>query len=197
MRGDLPLPPIPGQTVGGGVPDAPRSLPLTAIPRAATRGGVKTPPYKPTRKPPPTLTPGPGMPGPYRTAARERLPVSTPQCFHIPIRRAGCPHPAATSRRRQHPGRDYSPCLPPRGKVAPQGRMRGDLPLPPIPGQTVGGGVPDAPRSLPLTAIPRAATRGGVKTPPYKPTRKPPPTLTPGPGMPGPYRTAARERLLT
>ena len=41
-----------------------------------------------------------------------------------------------------------SPCLPPWGKVAPQGRMRGRLPSPPIPGQTVGGGVPDAPRNL-------------------------------------------------
>ena len=38
-----------------------------------------------------------------------------------------------------------SPCLPPWGKVAPQGRMRGRLPSPPIPGQAVGGGVPDAP----------------------------------------------------
>ena len=158
------------------------------------------------------------MPGPYRTAARERLPVSTLQCFHIPIRRAGCPHPAATSRcRQQQPlpspvgeggpagpdegkapvtahsranrrGRrprrpaeacaaaNNNPCLPPWGKVAPQGRMRGRLPLPPIPGQTVGGGVPDAPRSLPPTAIPRVTTR------------KHPPTQTPGPGMPGPYR---------
>ena len=58
-----------------------------------------------------------------------------------------------------------NPCLPPRGKVAPQGRMRGRLPLPPIPGQAVGGGVPDAPRNLPPTAIPRTATRGGVKDP--------------------------------
>ena len=58
-----------------------------------------------------------------------------------------------------------NPCLPPWGKVAPQGRMRGRLPLPPIPGQAVGGGVPDAPRNLPPTAIPRTATRGGVKDP--------------------------------
>ena len=41
-----------------------------------------------------------------------------------------------------------NPCLPPWGKVAPQGRMRGRLPLPLIPGQTVGGGVPDAPETL-------------------------------------------------
>ena len=70
-----------------------------------------------------------------------------------------------------------SPCLPPWGKVAPQGRMRGRLPLPPIPGQTVGGGVPDAPRNLTPTAIPPGVT-----------TRKHPPTQTCGPGMPGPYR---------
>ena len=75
--------------------------------------------------------------------------------------------------------------------------MRGRLSSPPFPGQTVGGGVPDALRNLPPTAIPRVTTRGGVKTPPYKQTREPPPTLTPGPGMPGPYRAAARERLLT
>ena len=62
-----------------------------------------------------------------------------------------------------------SPCLPPWGKVAPQGRMRGRLPLPPIPGQTVGGGVPDVPENLPPTAIPRTVTCGGVKTPPYGP----------------------------
>ena len=94
------------------------------------------------------------MPGPYRAAARKRVPTETPPRFHIPIRRAGCPHPAAASRRRQHPGRDeslhYSPCLPPWGKVAPQGRMRGRFPPPPFPGQTAGGGVPDAPRRLAL-----------------------------------------------
>ena len=35
-----------------------------------------------------------------------------------------------------------NPCLPPWGKVAPQGRMRGRLPLPPVPGQTVGAASP-------------------------------------------------------
>ena len=140
--------------------------------------------------------------------------------FHIPIRRAGCPHPAAAYRcRQQQPlpsplgeggpagpdegrppaaahfranrrGRrprrpaeacaaaNNNPSLPPRGKVAPQGRMRGRLALPPIPGQTAGGGVPDAPRrlapppfpGLPPAETPAAAnTRGGVKTPPYGP----------------------------
>ena len=66
--------------------------------------------------------------------------------------------------------------LPPWGKVAPQGRMRGRPPLPPIPGQAVGGGVPDVLRNLPPTAIPRVTTRNH------------PPTQTCGPGMPGPYR---------
>ena len=75
MRGRLPLPPIPGQPVGGGVPDAPQNLPLTAIPRAATRGGVKTPPYGPNYWRVLTPTSGPGMPGPYRAAPRERLPA--------------------------------------------------------------------------------------------------------------------------
>ena len=62
--------------------------------------------------------------------------------------------------------------------MAPQGRMRGSLPPPPIPGQPVGGGVPDAPRRLAPTSFPglppaeapaAANTRGGVKTPPYGP----------------------------
>ncbi len=82
MRGRLPLPPFPGQPVGGGVPDAPRRLapppfpgllPAETCADANLRGGVKTPPYKQTRKPPSTQTPGPGMPGPYRAAARERV----------------------------------------------------------------------------------------------------------------------------
>ena len=34
-----------------------------------------TSPYKPTRKHPPTQPPGPGMSGPYRAAARERVPT--------------------------------------------------------------------------------------------------------------------------
>ncbi len=61
MRDRLPLPPFPG-------------LPPAETRAAANlRGGVKTPPYKQTRKPPSTQTPGPGMPGPYRAAARERV----------------------------------------------------------------------------------------------------------------------------
>ena len=98
-----------------------------------------------------------GGPG---TAARVN-PTAFP---YLPIRRAGCPHPAATSRCRQHPGRDeslhYSPCLPPWGKVAPQGRMRGRLPLPPISGQTVRGRRPRRPAEACVGALPRVTTRG-------------------------------------
>ena len=70
MRGRLPLPLIPGQTAGGGVPDAPRrgQDPFYGTERIIDGGP----------------TPGPGMPGPYRAAARERLPVSTPRAFPYP-----------------------------------------------------------------------------------------------------------------
>ena len=109
--------------------------------------------------------------------------LTTPQCPAPTARRPGngClrkPHSVSISPSvgrgaltppRPSAAANNNPCLPPRGKVAPQGRMRGRLPLPPIPGQTVGGGVPDAPRNLPPTAIPRTVTRGGVKTPPYGP----------------------------
>ena len=46
MRGRLPSPPIPGQTVGGGVPDAPRRLAPTSfpgLPPAETSAAANTP----------------------------------------------------------------------------------------------------------------------------------------------------------
>ena len=154
----------------------PRRLPLPPTPAE----GSRPLPTDRTIDGCPRNPPGRACPAPTVRRPGNGCPRKPRGRFHIPIRRAGCPHPAATSRCRQHPGRDeslhYSPCLPPWGKVAPQGRMRGRLPLPPIPGQTAGRGVPDAPRNLPPTAIPRATTR------------KHPPTQTCGPGMPGPYR---------
>ena len=178
MRGRLSLPPIPGQLVGGGVPDAPRRLPLPPTPAE----GSRPLPTDRTVDGCPRNPPGRACPAPTVRRPGNGCPRKPRGRFHIPIRRAGCPPPAAASRRRQHPGRDeslhYNPCLPPWGKVAPQGRMRGRLPLPPIPGQTVGGGVPDAPRRLAPTSFPglppaetpaAANTRGGVKTPPYGP----------------------------
>ena len=117
----------------------------------------------------PRNPPGRACPAPTVRRPGNGCPRKPRGRFHIPIRRAGCPTPP-----RPPAATNNSPCLPPWGKVAPQGRMRGRLPLPPIPGQTAGGGVPDAPRNLAPTAIPRATTR------------KHPPTQTCGPGMPGP-----------
>ena len=159
MRGRLSLPPIPGQLVGGGVPDAPRRLPLPPTPAEGSRplptdrtidGCSRQPPGRAC--PAPTVRrPGNGCP---------RKPRGR---FHIPIRRAGCPHPAAASRCRQHPGRDeslhYSPCLPPRGKVAPQGRMRGRLPLPPFPRATRRGRRPRRPAEACADVLPRVTAR--------------------------------------
>ena len=250
-RQQQPLP----SPLGEGGPAGPDEgqAPPAALPRANRRGRRPRRPAKPCANthPPdshprrgqdPSLRtepltgacvtpPGRACPAPTVRRSGNGCPRKSRGRFHIPIRRAGCPHPAATSRCRQQqplpsplgeggpagpdegqapaaahsrqtagggvpaaprrlaptsfPGlppaetpaaANNSPCLPPWGKVAPQGRMRGRLPLPPIPGQTVGGGVPDAPRNLPPTAIPWATTR------------KHPPTQTCGPGMPGPYR---------
>ena len=202
-------------------PRRPAEACADVLPRVTTRGDSRCRQH-PRRGQDPSLRtepltgahatpPGRACPAPTVRRPGNGCPRKPRGRFHIPIRRAGCPHPAATSRcRQQQPlpsplgeggpagpdegqapaaahsrasrrGRrprrpaeacaaaNNNPCLPPWGKVAPQGRMRGRLPLPPIPGQTVGGGVPDAPRNLAPTAIPRVTTRGGVKTPPYGP----------------------------
>ena len=173
-------------------PRRPAEACADVLPRVTTRGdsrcrqhlrrgqdpSLRTEPLTGVRVTPP----GRACPAPTARRPGNGCPRKPRGRFHIPIRRAGCPHPAAASRHRQHPGRDeslhYSPCLPPWGKVAPQGRMRGRLPPPPFPGQTVGGGVPAAPRRLAPTSLPglppaetpaAANTRGGVKTPPYGP----------------------------
>ena len=94
--------------------------------------------------------------------------LTTPQCPAPTARRPGngCPRKprsvsispsvgrGAPTPPRPSAAANNNPCLPPWGKVAPQGRMRGRLPLPPIPGQTVGGGVPDTPRRLALAPFP-------------------------------------------
>jgi len=130
--------------------------------------------------------PGRACPAPTVRRPGNGCPRKPRGRFHIPIRRAGCPHPAATSRCRQHPGRDYNPCLPPWGKVAPQGRMRGRLPLPPVLGQTVGGGVSDAPRNLAPTSFPGLPPAEGSRPLPTDRTidgclRKPPGRACPAP----------------
>ena len=181
MWGRLPLPPIPGQTVGGGVPDAPRRLAPTAIPRVTTRGDSRCRQH-PRRGQDPSLRTEPltGVRVTPRAGHARPLPCGGPGTG-VRVNPAGVSISPSVGRGARRPAKpcaaaNNSPCLPPWGKVAPQGRMRGRLPLPPIPGQTAGGGVPDAPENLAPTAIPRVTTR------------KNPPTQTCGPGMPGPYR---------
>ena len=174
MRGGLPLPLIPGQTVGAASPTPrgglrrrpspgyhPRRLPLPPTPAEGSRplptdrtidGGLRNPPRAGHARPLPCGGPGTGV---RVNPAGVSISPSVGRGAPTP------PRPPAAA--------NNSPCLPPWGKVAPQGRMRGRLPLPPFPGQTVGGGVPDAPRNLAPTPIPRTVTRGGVKTPPYGP----------------------------
>ena len=53
-----------------------------------------------------------------------------------------------------------SPCLPPWGKVAPQGRMRGRLPLPPFPRANRRGRRPRRPAEACADVLPRVTTRG-------------------------------------
>ena len=129
-----------------------RSYPSTCShPRRGRRprrpGNLPSPPI-------PGKTPGPGMPGPYRAAAGKPPAVrkrprrgqdpslrTTPSTSARPysayvnyIRRAGCPHPAASSR--NHPSTGSHPR---RGR---RPRRPGNLPSPPIPGETSGPGMP-------------------------------------------------------
>ena len=133
------------------------------------------------------------------------------------IRRAGCPHPAASSR-----GYPSTGSYPRRGR---RPRRPGNLLSPPIPGKTSGPGMPGpyraavgkppavrkrprrgqdpSLRTAPSTSAGpppqvRAATRqraathvgGGVPDAPETLPSSPIPGTPPGPGMPGPYRTA-------
>ena len=134
------------------------------------------------------------------------------------IRRAGCPHPAASSR-----GYPSTGSHPRRGR---RPRRPGNLPSSPIPGKNPGPGMPGPYRSAVRQALcrpstptegsrplptdrpineclhPAASSRGYPSTGSYprrgrRPRRPgnllPPPIpgKTPGPGMPGPYRVAA------
>ena len=125
-------------------------LPLPPFPGQTAGGGV---PAAPRRLAPTSF---PGLP-----------PAETPAAAHSRANRRG--------RRPRHPAKacavaNNNPCLPPWGKVAPQGRMRGGLPLPLIPGQTVGAASP--------------TPRGGLRrrpSPGYHPRRLPlPPTPAEG-----------------
>ena len=206
------------QQPANGIPAASsRGYPSTGShPRRGRRprrpGNLPSPPI-------PGKTPGPGMPGPYRAAVGKlyavhkrprrgqdpslRTDPSTsagPYSAYVNfIRRAGCPHPAASSR-----GYPSTGSHPRRGR---RPRRPGNLPSPPIPGKTPGPGMPGPYRAY-VNYIrragcphPAASSRGSPSTGshprrgrrPRRPGNLPSPPIpgkTPGPGMPGPYREA-------
>ena len=180
MRGRLSLPPIPGQTAGGGVPDAPRNL--------------APPPYSPCL--PPLGEGGPAGPDEGQAPAtahsranrrgrRPRRPAEGSRPLPTDRTIDGCPRnppgracPAPTARRPGNgcPRKLHSVSISPSvGRGAPT------PPRPPAAAHSRAnrrGGVPDAPRRLAPTSFPglppaeppaAANTRGGVKTPPYGP----------------------------
>ena len=123
----------------------------------------------------PGKTPGPGMPGPYRAAVGKPHAVhKRPRRGQDPslrtdpyrayvnyIRRAGCPHPAASSR-----GYPSTGGHPRRGR---RPRRPGSLPSPPISGTPPGRACPAPTARRRACPQPSANARGGVKTPPYGP----------------------------
>ena len=189
MRGRLPLPPIPGQPVGGGVPDAPRRLappPFPGLLPAETCAAANTP----RRGQDPSLRTEPLTPAYANPRAGHARPLPrggpgtgvrvNPTAFpYPPIRRAGCPHPAATFRQRPSPGQppaegsrplptgrtiDGCPRNPPgRACPAPTARRPGnDCPRKPHSvsiSPSVGRGAPTPPRPS-ATAHSRATRRG-------------------------------------
>ena len=168
--------------VGGGVPDAPETFcrrPFPAkppgracpaptarrwaspMPSANARGGVKTPPYGPTHR---------RVPAPYSDYVNY-------------IRRAGCPHSAASSR-----GYPSTGGHPRRGR---RPRRPGNLPSPPIPGKTSGPGMPGPDRTA-------AGKHPAVRK---RPRRGQDPSLRTAPSTsahtPPQVRAAARQRAAT
>ena len=168
--------PVNGQPthVGGGVPDAPetsrhrpspgkppgRACPAptarrwaSPMPSINAHGGVKTPPYG--------------------------RPIST---YVNSIRRAGCPHPAASSRSSpstgSHPRRGRRP------------RRVGNLLPPPNPGNPPGRACPAPTARRWASPMPSINAHGGVKTPPYgRPHQR-----VPGPLPRGGAGTATKNR---
>ena len=196
-------------------------------------------PRRPGNLPSPPIpgkTPGPGMPGPYRAAVGKPHAVhkrprrgqdpslrTAPSTSARPysacvnsIRRAGCPHPAASSRgypsTGSHPRRGRRPLPPevfcrrpspghPPGRACPAPTARGWAS--PMPSINAHGGVKTPPYGPPHQRVPAptASSRGSPSTGshprrgrrPRRPGNLPSPPIpgkTPGPGMPGPYRAA-------
>ena len=162
MRGRLPLPPIPRVTTRGGsrCRQHPRRGQDPSLRTEPLTGACVTPRAGHAR---PLPRGGPET-GAHVNPAGVSISPSVGRGAPTPPRPSAAARPRA-NRRERRPRRpaeasaaaNNNLCLPPRGKVAPQGRMRGRLPLPPVPG-------------LPPAETPAAAnTRGGVKTPPYGP----------------------------
>ena len=172
-------------------------------PAASSRGHLSTGnhpcrgrrPRRPGNLPSPPIpgkTPGPGMPGPYRAAVGKPPAVrkrprrgqdpslrTDPYSAYVNyIRRAGCPHPAASSR-----GYPSTGSHPRRGR---RPRRPGNLPSPPIPGKTPGPGMPRPYRAA--VGKPHAVHK--------RPRRGQDPSLRtdPSTSAPPPYRAAVRER---
>ena len=154
----IPPPPIPGKPPGRACPAPTARRWASPMPSANVRGGVKTPPYG--------HRPINGCPHPGRHICR---PYSA---YVNCIRRAGCPHPAASSR-----GHSSTGGHPRRGR---RPRRPGNL----LPPQTPAEGSRPLPTDDPSTS---------AHTPPHVPVTAHP-RDTSGPGMPGPYRAAGRER---
>ena len=247
MRGRLPLPSFPGQTVGAASPTPRGGLrcrqqqllpsplgeggpagpdegqaPAAAPSRVTTRGDSRCR-QRPRRGQDPSLRTEPltGVHVTPRAGHARPLPCGGPETgAHVnpagvsisPSVGRGAPTPPRppaaalprANRRGRRPRRpeevraaaNNSSRLPPRGKVAPQGRMRGRLPLPPFPGLSPAEACAAAnnnpclpPRGkvapqgrmrgrLPLPPIPGQPVGGGV---PDAPRRLP---LPPFPGLP-------------
>ena len=128
------------------------------MPSVNAHGGVKTPPYRPPHQ---------RVPTPYRAYVNY-------------IRRAGCPHPAASSR-----GYPSTGSHPRRGR---RPRRPGNLPSLPIPGKTPGPGMP----------APYRAAAGKPLAVRKRPRRGQDPSLRTAPstsaGPPPQVRAATRQR---
>ena len=159
------------------------------MPSINAYGGVKTPPYGPPHQ---------RVPAPYRAAVGKPYAVrkrprrgqdpslrTAPSTIARPyracvnyIRRAGCPHPAASSR-----GSPSTGSHPRRGR---RPRRPGNLLLPPIPGTPPGPGMPGPYRAA--VGKPHAVHK--------RPRRGQDPSLRTAPSTSArpPYRAAGRER---
>ena len=142
----------------------PRKPPITAHPRENLRAGHTRPlPHGGGQAPCRPQTPAEGS---------RPLPTDRPISAYVNyIRRAGCPHPAASSR-----GSPSTGSHPRRGR---RPRRHGNLPSPPIPGKTPGPGMPGPYRAAvgkpyAVRKRPRRGQDPSLRTAPSTSARTPP-----------------------